>query len=77
MQELDVQQQFHLMQREIEAVGSLTKETKLDLLAAIDSLRIEIEVIKRFIERHHPGFAESYPRLREEAVQAIDPEWIG
>jgi len=77
MQELDVQQQFHLMQREIEAVGSLIKETKLDLLAAIDSLRIEIEVIKTFIERNHPGFSDSYPGLREEVVQAIDPEWIG
>jgi hypothetical protein len=77
MQEVDVQQQYRLMQREIEAAASLIKETKLDLLAAIDSLRIEIEVIKTFIERHHPGFSESYPRLREEAIQAIDPEWIG
>ena len=77
MQDLDVQQQFHLMQREIEALGSLIKETKLDLLAAIDSLKIEVEVIKTFMERHHPGFSESYPRLREEVVQTIDPEWIG
>lgn len=77
MQEVDVQQRFHLMQREIEAAASLNKEIKLDLLAAIDSLRIEIEVIKTFIGRHHPGFSESYKRLREDAVQAIDPEWIG
>jgi hypothetical protein len=77
MQGVDVQRQFHLMQREIEAAASLNKETKLDLLAAIDSLRIEIEVLKTFIERQHPGFSESYRRLREESVQAIDPEWIG
>jgi hypothetical protein len=77
MQGVDVQRQFHLMQREIEAAASLNKETKLDLLAAIDSLRIEIEVLKTFIERQHPGFSESYGRLREESVQAIDPEWIG
>jgi hypothetical protein len=29
------------------------------------------------MERYHPGFAESYPKLREEAIQAINPEWIG
>lgn len=77
MQGVDVRRQFHLTQREIEAAASLNKETKLDLLAAIDSLRIEIEVLKTFIERQHPGFSECYRRLREESVQAIDPEWIG
>ena len=46
-------------------------------MAAIDSLRIELEVLKSYMERYHPGFAESYPKFREEAIQAIDPEWIG
>lgn len=77
MQKVDVHQQFQLMQREIETAASLNKETRLDLLAAIDSLKIEIEVLKTFIERQHPGFSKSYRRLREESVQEIDPEWIG
>jgi hypothetical protein len=47
------------------------------LLAAIDSLKIELEVLKSYMERYHPGFAESYPKFKEEAIQAIDPEWIG
>jgi hypothetical protein len=29
------------------------------------------------MERYHPGFAESYPKFREEAIQAINPEWMG
>lgn len=58
------------MQGEIESVAFHIKETKLDLLAAIDSLRIEFEMTKTFIERRHPGFSGSYPRLREEPVQA-------
>jgi hypothetical protein len=29
------------------------------------------------MERYHPGFADAYPKLREEAMQAIDPEWMG
>ena len=77
MQDADIEQRFHLMQKEVEATISLMKEAKLDLMAAIDSLRIEMEVLKTYMERYHPGFSESYPKLREEAIQAIDPEWMG
>ncbi|HYA27247.1 MAG TPA: hypothetical protein VEI95_00410 [Acidobacteriota bacterium] len=76
MQELDIEQRFHLMQKEIEAAVSLLKEAKLDLTATVDSLKIEIEALKTFMKRHHPGFAEAYPKLKEEAIQAIDPEWM-
>jgi hypothetical protein len=77
MEDADIEQRFHLMQKEIEAAASITRECKLDLLAAIDSLKIELEVLKSYMERYHPGFAESYPKFKEEAIQAIDPEWIG
>jgi hypothetical protein len=60
VQEIGIQQRFHLLQREIEAAGSLAKEAKLDLTAAVDSLKIELEVVKMFIERHHSEFAEIY-----------------
>jgi hypothetical protein len=65
------------MQKEIEAIVSLMTESKLDLKAAIDSLRIEMEVLKSYMQRYHPGFTESYPKFKEEAIQAIDPEWLG
>ena len=77
MEDADMEHRFHLMQKEIEATVSLTGECKLDLMAAIDSLRIELEILKSYMERYHPGFAESYPEFKEEAIQAIDPEWIG
>lgn len=77
MQDADIEQRFHLMEKEIEATVSLMRENKLDLMAAIDSIKIELEVLKTYMERFHPGFAESYPKFREEAIQAIDPEWIG
>ena len=76
MQELDIEQRFHLMQKEIEAAVSILKDAKLDLTAAVDSLKIEIEALKTYMERNHPGFAESYAKLKEEAIQAIDPEWL-
>ena len=77
MEDADIEQRFHLMQKEIEGTLSLMRENKLDLMAAIDSIKIELEVLKTYMERFHPGFAESYPKFREEAIQAIDPEWIG
>lgn len=77
MEDADIEQRFHLMQKEIEATVSLMRDNKLDLMAAIDSIKIELEVLKMYMERFHPGFAESYPKFREEAIQAIDPEWIG
>jgi len=75
MQELDIEQRFHLMQKEIEATASLLKDAKLDLTSAIDSMKIELEILKTYMERCHSEFAKSYSALREEAIQAIDPEW--
>ena len=77
MEDADIEQRFHLMQKEIEATVSLMRDNKLDVMAAIDSIKIELEVLKMYMERFHPGFADSYPKLREEAIQAIDPEWMG
>jgi hypothetical protein len=77
MEDADIEQRFHLVQKELEASVSSMTESKLNLIAAIDSLRIELEVMKSYMERYHPGFAESYPKFKEEAIQAIDPEWVG
>ena len=75
MHDQDIQQRFHLMQQEIEAAASTMRQEKLDLTATIHSLKLELETIKLFMERYHPGFSEAYGNLREEARQAIDPEW--
>ena len=75
MHDQDIQQRFHLMQKEIESAVSVMREEKLDLTATMDSLRLDMETIKLFMERYHPGFSEAYAKLREEAMQAIDPEW--
>lgn len=76
MEEIDIKHQFHLLQQEVEAAASLTQEVKLDLLAAIDSLKIEVEILKRFMERYHPDFEHRYPALRDEVIRTVDPEWM-
>ena len=77
MQDAGMQQEFHLMQEAIEAMGFLMKKAKIDLTAAIDPIRMELEVLKTYMERYYPGFAESCSKLSEEAIQLINPEWMG
>lgn len=77
MEDSDIKHRFHLLQTEIEATASLLKDAKIDLTSALDSIKIEVEILKSYMERYHPDFAKTYPALREEAIQAIDPEWPG
>lgn len=77
MEDLDLERRFHLMQKEIETTASLMRDQKIDLTASVDALKIELEVLKTYIARNHPDFLVAYPKLREEAIRAIDPEWLG
>ena len=76
MEEMDIKQQFHLLQKEIESAGSLTEELRRNLIAAIDTLKIEVEVMHRFMAHHHQDFSRRYPELRDEVIQQFDPEWV-
>jgi hypothetical protein len=51
LEEKDIQQRFHLLQQEIEAAVSLIGDTKLNSTTAIDALKIEVEVRRRFEEK--------------------------
>ena len=75
MEEMDIKQQFHLLQKEVEAAISLLEDTKLNLLSTIDALKIEVEVLKRFLGHYHADFTRRYPELREEVLRQVDPEW--
>lgn len=72
----DIEQQFHLLHKEVEAAVSLTEDTKRNLQVAIDTIRIEVEVLRRFMESYHPDFAELYAPLKEEVLRRVNPEWI-
>ncbi|MBI2090257.1 MAG: hypothetical protein HYT78_16220 [Deltaproteobacteria bacterium] len=76
MEEKDLEHRFHLMHKEIEAAVSLIQDLKLDLFSAIDALKIEVEVLHRFMQRYHPDFARVYADLRAEVIQEVDPEWM-
>lgn len=76
MEEKDVKQQFHLLQKEIETAGARLEDTRLSLIAAIDELKLELEILKRFMGRYHTDFARRYPELRDELMRELDPEWL-
>jgi hypothetical protein len=75
MEDADIKQQLHLLQKQVEASVSLLEETKLNLLSQIDTLKIEVEVLKRFITHHHSDFPRQYPPLKDSVTREIDPEW--
>ena len=75
MLDLEIEQRFHLLQKEIENTASLAHNAELNLVAAIDALRIDIEVLKLFMTRYHSDFTRLYPKLKEEAMHEINPEW--
>jgi hypothetical protein len=76
MEDADIKQQLHLLQKQIEAMASLHEETKLNLLSQVDGLKIEVETLKRFISHHHSDFERHYPQLKETVTREIDPEWL-
>lgn len=76
MEEKELRQRFHLLQQEVEAAVSLVEDAKLNCQTATDALKIEIEILRRFLERYHPDFAQRYAALRAEVVQEVNPEWL-
>jgi hypothetical protein len=52
----------------------LFQDAKLDLLSAIETLRIEVETLRIFLQRHHPELKAVYSQLRDEAVENMNPE---
>jgi parvulin-like peptidyl-prolyl isomerase len=76
MDEIDIQQRVRLLEKEIESTAAELEETRLGLIAALNQLKAEIEAVKAFLQRTHAAFEDSHRRLREEAVETMDPEWI-
>jgi hypothetical protein len=63
MEEKELQQRFHLLQQEVEAAISMVEEVRLNYAAADDALKIEVEVLRRFMDGYDPNFARRYAEL--------------
>ena len=74
MEEKELQQRFHLLQQQVEAAISLIEEVRLNYTAAVDALKIEVEVLRQFMDARDPDFARHYDELRSHVIHEVSPE---
>jgi hypothetical protein len=74
MKEAENTEQLRLLQQEIVLAGEAIETLKRDQRAAIDALRLEVEVLKRCLCQVHPELATQYEAIRATLIREFDPE---
>jgi hypothetical protein len=74
MKEAGSAEQFRLLQQEIVLAGEAVETLKRDQRAAIDALRLEVEVLKRCLFQIHPERAAQFETMRATLIREFDPE---
>jgi hypothetical protein len=74
MKEKEVEKQLNILQREIAVNGEELEALRREQRAAMDALRLEVEMLRRCLIRLYPDFNKCLATLREEVVQEINPE---
>lgn len=74
MREGAVERQLKMLEQEIALNGEALEALRRDQRAVVDALRLEVETLRRCLERLHPDFEECLAAVRAEVVQEIDPE---
>ena len=74
MAEAQSAEQFRLLQQEIVLAGEAVETLKRDQRAAIDALRLEVEVLKRCVFQVHPELAAQFEAIRATLIREFDPE---
>jgi hypothetical protein len=59
---------------EILLAGEAVETLKRDQRAAIDALRLEVEVLKRCVFQVHPELAAQFETMRATLIREFDPE---
>jgi hypothetical protein len=74
MKEAEIAEQFRLFQQAIVLAGEAVETLKRDQRAAIDALRLEVEVLKRCLCQVHPELAAHVETMRATLIREFDPE---
>ena len=74
MQEAESTEQFRLFQQAIVLAGEAVETLQREQRAAIDTLRLEVEVLKRCVFQLHPELATQFETMRADLIRAFDPE---
>jgi hypothetical protein len=74
MKEAESAEQFRLFQQAILLAGEAVETLKRDQRAAIDVLRLDVEVLKRCLLQVHPELATHFETMRATLIREFDPE---
>lgn len=74
MKKTERDENLRLLEKEILWTGDEIAKIKLDLKGEIDELKIEIETIRRLVQRSLPGGEEAYKEIKKSVMREINPE---
>ena len=74
MKEAEVDEQFRLFQQAIVLAGEAVETLRREQRAAIDALRLDVEVLKRCLCQVHPELAAQFETIRATLIREFDPE---
>jgi hypothetical protein len=74
MNEAEIIEQFRLFQQAIVLAGEAVETLQREQRAAIDALRLEVEVLKRCVWQVHPELAAHFETMRATLIREFDPE---
>jgi hypothetical protein len=74
MKEAEITEQFRLFQQAIVLAGEAVETLKREQRAAIDALRLEVEVLKRCVCQVHSELAAQFETMRADLIREFDPE---
>jgi hypothetical protein len=74
--ELELEEKVRLLEKEVSIIGDDIERVRLDIKEAVDMLRIEVESLKLILKESVPDFQEKFQKVKEIALEEIDPEWL-
>jgi hypothetical protein len=74
MKEAEIDEQFRLFQQANVLAGEAVETLERDQRAALDALRLEVEVLKRCLCQVHPELAAQFEAIRATLIREFDPE---
>lgn len=65
---------LHLLKKELEVQGELLTTERMERKTEVDELRLEVEALKKLLDRMNPGFLRSFEAAYAEERQRFNPE---
>lgn len=74
MSDINFDEQLRLLQQQTALTDEALQNLQLDVRAAIDALRLEVDVLWRCLHLLHPDMADNFAAVRAEVIHTTDPE---